>query len=99
LTRYVLSVVEDQFGDNDCLYQHDSAPCHEARSVRKWLVDSKVPKMDCPVQSPDLNPIQHLWDELERRLRSEPQRLTSLIALARALQEEFAAIPQETLSL
>jgi hypothetical protein len=28
LTNYILSRVEDQFGDDDCLYQHDSAPCH-----------------------------------------------------------------------
>jgi hypothetical protein len=33
LTRYVLSTVEDQFGDDDWLYQHDNAPCHKARYV------------------------------------------------------------------
>jgi hypothetical protein len=96
LTRYILSTVEDQFGDDDCLYQHDSAPCHNARSVRECFVDNKVPEMDCPPQSPDLNPTEHLWDELERRLHSRPQRLTSITALATALQEEWAAIPPET---
>jgi hypothetical protein len=37
LTRCVLSTVEDQIGDDDCLYQHDSGPCHKARSVRDCL--------------------------------------------------------------
>jgi hypothetical protein len=89
LTHCILPTVEDQFGDDDCLYQHASAPCHKARSVREWFVDSNFPEMDWPVQSPDLNPT-------ERRLRSRPQRPTSLTALVIALQEEWAAILPET---
>jgi hypothetical protein len=96
LTRYIPSTVEDQFGDDDCLYQHDSAPCHKARSLREWVVDSKFPEMDCLLQSPDLNPIEHLWDGLDCRLRSRPQCPTSLTALATALLEEWAAIRLET---
>jgi hypothetical protein len=45
LTRCVLSAVEDQFGDDDCLYQHDNAPCHKSRSMRKCFADNKVPEM------------------------------------------------------
>jgi hypothetical protein len=96
LTRYVLATVEDQFGDDNCLYQHDNAPCHKARSVREWFVDNKVPEIGCPAQSPDLNPIEHLWDKLECRLRSRPQHPTSLTALTTALHEELAAILPET---
>jgi hypothetical protein len=80
LTHCILSMVENQFGDDDCLYQHDSAPFHKARIVREWFVDNKVPEMDWPAHSPDLNPIEHLLDELECRLRSRPQRPTSLTA-------------------
>jgi hypothetical protein len=54
-------------------------------------MDSKVPEMDWPAQSLQLNPIEHLWDELKRRLRSRPLRPTSLFALATALQEEWVA--------
>jgi hypothetical protein len=64
LTHYLQSTV-DQLGDDSCLYQHDNAPCHKASSVGEWFVDRKVPEMDCPAQSPDLNPREHLWDELE----------------------------------
>jgi hypothetical protein len=92
MTRCVLSTIEDQFGDDDCLYQHNSAPCHKARSVREWFVDNKVPEMDWPAQNHERNPIEHLWDELECQLRSKPQCPTSLTALATALWEEWAAI-------
>jgi hypothetical protein len=29
LTRCVLSITEDQFGNDNCLYQHDNVPCHK----------------------------------------------------------------------
>jgi hypothetical protein len=32
LTPCTLSTVEDQISDDDCLYLHDSAPCHKSRS-------------------------------------------------------------------
>jgi hypothetical protein len=89
-------MIEDQFIDDSCLCQHDSVPCHKARSVREWFMDNKVPEIDCPAQSPDLNSVEHLWDELERRLHSRPQCPTSLTVLAIALQVEWAVILPET---
>ena len=38
---------------------------------------------------------EHLWDELERRLRARQHEPATLAELRRALEEEWAAIPQE----
>jgi hypothetical protein len=74
----ILTMIENQFGDDDCLYQHDNAPSHKTRSVMEWF-------LDWPAQNPDLTPTEHLWDESECRLRYRPQCPTSLTALATAL--------------
>ncbi len=53
--------------------------------------------LDWPAQSPDLNPIEHLWDELEWRLRARPSRPTSVCDLTNALLEEWSKTPINTL--
>ncbi|GFU52895.1 transposable element Tc1 transposase [Trichonephila clavipes] len=45
---------------------------------------------------PDQNPIEHLWDELERGLRSQPNRPSSLQALTSAVMDAWMAIPMVT---
>ncbi|KAJ4438336.1 hypothetical protein ANN_14278 [Periplaneta americana] len=48
-------------------------------------------------QNPDLNPTEHLWDELDLRLRSREMRPTSIVQLSVMLQEEWRCIPVDIL--
>ena len=50
--------------------------------------------------SPDLSPIEHVWDEMKRRLHKLPrhQQPANLIQLAQRLQTIWEEIPQEQLS-
>ena len=78
----VLPTLWQQFGEGPFLFQHDNARVHKARSIQKWLVEIGVEELDWPAQSPALNSIDHLWDELERRLRARrPNCPTSLMLL------------------
>ena len=56
-----------------------------------------VDELDWHAQSPDLNQIERLWDELERRLRTTPSRPTLVCDLTNALLEEWSKISINTL--
>ncbi|MCJ8735508.1 hypothetical protein PDJAM_G00247820 [Pangasius djambal] len=62
------------------LLQHDDAPVHKASSMKTWCVKAGVEELECPAQSPDLNPTEHLWDELEHRLHPRPPRHPNISA-------------------
>lgn len=78
--------------------QDDNATPHRARLVNTFLQQTQVHHMDWPSNSPDLNPIEHLWDRLDRGIRRNhppPRDLQHLLGL---LQAEWQAIPQRDIA-
>ena len=69
--------------------------CTKRGPIQKWFVGIGVEGLDCPAQSPDLNTIEHLWDELERRLRARPNCPKSVPDLTNALVAEWKQVPAE----
>ena len=81
----VLPTLWQQFGEGPFLFQKDNA-----RPVQKWFIEIGVEELDWPLQNPDLNPIKHLWDEVELQARPNPP--TSVHDLTNALVAERYAL-------
>ncbi|GFW40368.1 QLQ domain-containing protein [Trichonephila clavipes] len=75
------------------LFQQDNCSLHTLRLAQTWFDDMGVQKLELSSQSPDLSHIEQLWDELERRLRSQPNQPSSLQELTSAVMDAWKAIP------
>ena len=76
---------------------HDNARPHTARVTRQYLLDETIEVMEWPARSPDLNPIEHVWDMISRRIASRNNAPQTIQELADVLRQEWRAIPQRTI--
>ncbi|GFY12483.1 transposable element Tc3 transposase [Trichonephila clavipes] len=77
------------------LFMDDNARPHRANIVEESLQSEDITCMDWPAYSSDLNPIEHVWDMLGRRIAAHQPPPTCLPELRRALLDEWCKILQD----
>ncbi|GFU54812.1 transposable element Tc3 transposase [Trichonephila clavipes] len=73
----------------------DNAPCHHTVTAEQLLESEDIERMDWPARSPDLNPIEHVWEFLGRPLAARTLKPVTIRERRLALQDALAAMPQQ----
>ncbi len=99
-----LSIVADHvhpfmttvYPSSDGYFQQDNAPCHKAQIISDWFLehDNEFTLLKWPPQSPDLNPIEHLWDVVEREICIMDVQPTNLQQLRDAIMSIWTKISE-----
>ena len=80
------------------ILQQDNAWPHVARVCQDFLANNNIAPLAWPPYSPDLTPIEHMWDELDRRVRKRRNPPATLAQLRNALIDEWNNIPMRTVN-
>ena len=78
----LLNIMMPYADDNMLLrwsFMHDHEPKHCLRLVRSCLEENNINVLEWSVQSPDLNPIDSLWNDVEQHaVKAKPKNLVDL---------------------
>ncbi|GFS67806.1 transposable element Tcb1 transposase [Trichonephila clavipes] len=80
------------------LFMDDNTRPHRANIVDTGLQSEDIIRMDWLAYSPDLNPIEHVWDTLGRRISVFQPAPTCLLELRKTLLDEWCNIPQDQIN-
>jgi transposase len=76
-------------------FLQDNDPKHTSREINKWLHNNGISCLDFPPYSPDLNPIENLWNNIARRV--EVREAATMEQLQEVVAEEWAATATDLL--
>lgn len=80
-------------GDGFFLMQDNATP-HTAAITTEFLETEGIETLDWPAKSPDLNPLEHLWDSMKRKVNKSIKPDTTLEGLRRILIRKWQGIDQ-----
>jgi len=89
----IVSFMQNNFPHCDGKLQQDGARPHTTRVTQQFLAQRNINVLEWAAMSPDMSPIDHLWDELKQCVYARAQPPTNVNQLREAVIEEWENIP------
>lgn len=92
---YLLPTVKEHFGESaDWWLLHDNDPGrHKSQVLKAFMHNNYVRPLDFPPYSPDLNPIENLWAEMDKLMDSTQANTKD--ELEKLVQDTWASLTEE----
>ena len=71
------------------VFMDDNARPHRSRAVTSYLQNNAVESMPWPAMSPNMNPLEHIWDIIGRRIQAMDPPVQNLRELEAALHQQW----------
>jgi hypothetical protein len=99
LGNHVYLSMDFYFTDGTGIFQDNNAHIHRAHLLQSWFSEHEreFHHMVWPPQSPDLNPIENLWNELERNLQGSLPLPSTFDDLGQKLLKQWTELHVNTL--
>ena len=75
------------------IFQQDNASCHMTKVTKPWFAAQNLEILSWPSRSPDLNPIENIWAQIDRQLAKDPPK--NIVDLEAELNRHWYDFPRE----
>ncbi len=79
----------------DVIFQQDGDSKHTSHKATEFFQDHDIKVLDWPPQSPDINPIEHLWHHIKTELNKYPTQAKGVWEIWERVAEVWNKIPPE----
>lgn len=90
---YFSTVEMHGYDSGQVVFQQDNDPKHVSRRTKEWISAQNIRVMLWPSCSPDLNPIENVWNYINIRVRARVVQPRTIDELKAAIEEEWHLTP------